>query len=290
MPDVKSLNKARALLFRAWGKAIDPPMMVLDDGVIGSVKLTPAGLNVVRSMEALQTLRNEGRFDVSQLEEEKLRMAIRRIFFTDQLQLQQGGPQMTATEVQIRFELMQRLLGPTFGRLMHELLSPLIRRVFGILWRAKMLPPLPPLLEEKGIANLEIEFEGPLSRAQRSQDILAIERWFTINAPLIQIDPTVTDNIDTDVIARDSGKVIGMRPSWLRGDAQVEEIRQMRAKQEQAAQMAQTAQVVGDLASKTAPMMKNMAEQGQQGFGVDAIPSQDQSAGDRLNQLLSGGI
>ncbi len=288
MPDIKSLNKARQLLFRAWGKAIDPPMKVLDDGVIGSVKLTPAGLNVVRDMNALDTLRNEGRFDISQLEEEKIRQAIRRIYYTDQLQLQQGGPQMTATEVQIRFELMQRLLGPTFGRLMSELLTPLIRTIFGILYRADMLPPLPPALEKRGFANLEIEFEGPLSRAQRSQDILAIERWFQVNAPILQLDPTVADNLDSDMIARDSAKVIGMRPSWLRGDDQVQEVRGIRAKQQQMAVAAQGIQMAGDLAAKTAPMVKNQQEGA---ANINAIPPGGGSddVEQRLNQLLQGG-
>jgi hypothetical protein len=211
-------------------------------------------------MDALDTLRNEGRFDVSQIEEGKLRESIQRIFFTDQLQLQQNGPQMTATEVQIRFELMQRLLGPTFGRMMAELLTPLVRRVFGILWRANMLPPLPPILERMGLANIEIEFEGPLSRAQRSQDVLAVERWFQINTPLIATDPTVMDVLNRDNIAKDSAQVIGMRPSWLRSPEEIAETRKQRSEDAQAEKMAQTAQTVGDLASKTAPMVKTVAE------------------------------
>jgi hypothetical protein len=285
MPDIKSLNKSQQLLFRAWGKSIDPPLLMLDDGVIGSVKLTPAGLNVVRSMDALMALKNEGRFDVTQIEQEKLRQGIRRMYFTDQLQLQQGGPQMTATEVQIRFELMQRLLGPTFGRMMRELLTPLIRRVFGILMRAKVLPPPPPVLQKVGVANIEIEFEGPLSRAQRSQDILAIERWFTVMAPVIQVDPTVIDILERDSIARDSAKVIGMRPSWIAGQEQVQEARNIRDQQKQLEATAAAAQVAGDLASKTAPMVKNMQDAG----NINAIPPQGEDVDARLNQLLQGG-
>jgi hypothetical protein len=259
--------------------------LMLDDGVIGSVKLTPAGLNVVRSMDALMALKNEGRFDVTQIEQEKLRQGIRRMYFTDQLQLQQGGPQMTATEVQIRFELMQRLLGPTFGRMMRELLTPLIRRVFGILMRAKVLPPPPPVLQKVGVANIEIEFEGPLSRAQRSQDILAIERWFTVMAPVIQVDPTVIDILERDSIARDSAKVIGMRPSWIAGQEQVQEARNIRDQQKQLEATAAAAQVAGDLASKTAPMVKNMQDAG----NINAIPPQGEDVDARLNQLLQGG-
>ncbi len=276
MPDIKSLNKIRQLVFRALGKAIDPPMKILDDGVIGNVKLGSGQATVVRDMESLEAIQFQGRPDFSTLEEKKLQDAIRRIFFTDQLQLQQGGPQMTATEVQIRFELMQRLLGPTFGRLMSELLQPLIRRVIGILWRRGMLPPLPPILEKRGFANIEIEYEGPLARAQRSQDVLAIDRWFQVNQPLIAIDPQVTDVLETDQIAADSGKVLGMRPSWLASDDKIKERRDARAQQQQQERAAQAAQTVGDVASKTAPMVKTMAE--------------NPDAGQRLQQFLNTGV
>ena len=50
---------------------------------------------------------------------------------------------MTATEVQVRYELMQRLLGPTLGRFQSEFLNPLIERVFGIMFRANAFLPAP---------------------------------------------------------------------------------------------------------------------------------------------------
>jgi hypothetical protein len=160
--------------------------------------------------------------------------------------------------------------------MMSELLSPLIRRVFGILWRGGMLPPLPPVLMQRGIANIEIEYEGPLARAQRSQDILAVERWFSVNNPLLALDPEVIDVLNRDNIGKDTAQVVGMRPSWTHSPEEIADIRAQREQQKAAAAAAAVAQTTGDFASKTAPMMKAMAE------------NPDINA--RLQQLLGTGV
>jgi hypothetical protein len=114
LPDIKTLNKAVEIGLKAWAKAIDPPLLVQDDGVIGRVRTTPAGITVVRNDGAVKPLQIGSNWQITDLKENQLRTAIRQAFYSDQLQLQ-DGPQMTATEVQVRYELMQRLLGPTLG-------------------------------------------------------------------------------------------------------------------------------------------------------------------------------
>ena len=88
---------------------------------------------------------------MGQILERKLEEKIERIFYWDQLQLQ-GDKLMTATEVERRLELMRRVLGPTLGRFESELLSPLLNRCFGLMYRAGALPPPPE------------ELSGPRSR------------------------------------------------------------------------------------------------------------------------------
>ena len=78
------------------------------------------------------------------MKENQLRTAIRQAYYSDQLQLQEG-PQMTATEVQVRYELMQRLFN--ISRFQSEFLNPLIERVFGIMFRAGALLPEPESIE-----------------------------------------------------------------------------------------------------------------------------------------------
>lgn len=132
LPDIKTLNKAKEEYLRGLALKIRPPVKVRDQGVVGNVKWQPAGITYVRDMEAFQAMDvgtiHSGEF---QIDTKALQGDIRRIFLSDQLQLQ-DGPQMTAYEVQVRYELMQRVLGPTLGRVEVELLNPYIERVFWI--------------------------------------------------------------------------------------------------------------------------------------------------------------
>ena len=100
------------------------------------------------------------------------------MYYIDQLQLN-VGPQMTATEVNVRYETMQRILGPTLGRIDTEFASPLIDRTFKIMYRAGLFSPLPDILVQalrtKPI-ELRVQYEGPLARSQRSTDLTEIGR------------------------------------------------------------------------------------------------------------------
>jgi hypothetical protein len=201
--DTKTLNKAVELKLRSWALMVAPPLMQRDQGVIGTVKLNPFGLTHVRDMESIKPLWEiGGRMDIADLEEDKLRQQIRRVFYSDQLQLQEG-PQMTAYEVQVRYELMQRILGPTLGRLEVEWLNPYIERVFWIMLRnsPKNSPfrRVAAMLKQMG-KPLDIEYEGPLARAQRLQESIAVQRFFQIALPIGEAFPEAMDKVNIDEI------------------------------------------------------------------------------------------
>src|SRR5215472_9366991 len=109
IPDIRSLNKIKELELKATAKTIDPPMKQLAGDVVGPIRLVPGGNTTVRNMEGLAPLLQGIDFKVSNLKSEELRNSIREIYYSDQLQLHEG-PQMTAEEVRVRYELMQRVL------------------------------------------------------------------------------------------------------------------------------------------------------------------------------------
>ncbi len=244
LPDIKTLNKAVELGLKAWSKAIDPPLLVGDDGVIGKVRMTPGGITVVRDREAVVPLQIGSNFQLTDMKENQLRQAIRQAYYSDQLQLQEG-PQMTATEVQVRYELMQRLLGPTLGRFQSEFLNPLIERVFGIMLRGGGFLPAPEIIQDQ---QIDVDFVGPLARSQRMEEAVAVERLYQLAMNIGQVDPAIMDNINHDVAIRTRANLLGVPKTVLRGEDEVEEIRQERAAAQQAqqeammqAQQAQTA-------------------------------------------------
>ena len=248
LPDIKTLNKAVEIGLKAWAKAIDPPLLVQDDGVIGRVRMTPAGITVVRSDGAIKPLQIGSNWQITDMKENQLRTAIRQAYYSDQLQLQEG-PQMTATEVQVRYELMQRLLGPTLGRFQSEFLNPLIERVFGIMVRANAFMPTPEII---GNRKMYIEYVGPLARSQRMEESIAIERLYQLAMNVGQIDPAIMDNINHDEAIRMRAKLLGVPKTVLRGLDEVMEMREAKAQQQaqmmqqqMAQQQAQTALTQG---------------------------------------------
>ena len=248
LPDIKTLNKAVEIGLKAWAKAIDPPLLVQDDGVIGRVRMTPAGITVVRSDGAIKPLQIGSNWQITDMKENALRTAIRQAYYSDQLQLQEG-PQMTATEVQVRYELMQRLLGPTLGRFQSEFLNPLIERVFGIMVRANAFMPTPEIM---GNRKMDIEYVGPLARSQRMEESIAIERLYQLAMNVGQVDPAIMDNINHDEAIRLRAKLLGVPKTVLRGTDEVVEMREAKAQaqqdmmqQQMAQQQAQTALTQG---------------------------------------------
>ena len=256
LPDIKTLNKAVEIGLKAWAKAIDPPLLVQDDGVIGRVRMTPAGITVIRNDGAVKPLQIGTNWQITDLKENQLRTAIRQAYYSDQLQLQEG-PQMTSTEVQVRYELMQRLLGPTLGRFQSEFLNPLIERVFGIMYRAGALLKEPDIIQG---TKIDVEYLGPLARSQRMEESVAIERLYSLAMNIAQIDPAIMDNIDHDEAVRLRGKLLGVPKTVLRGKDDVNNMRTMRAEQAQMAQMAQEQQALGKAQKDQAQAAKILAD------------------------------
>ena len=188
------------------------------------------------------------------MKETELRGAIKQAFFSDQLELQQG-PQMTATEVQVRYELMQRLLGPTLGRFQTEFLNPLIERCFAIMDRSEKFLPAPEALD--GI-SIDIEYVGPLARSQRMEEAVAVERLYEMAANLAQIAPEVMDNIDHDSAIRSRAELLGVPKNIMRDPAEIEEQRKAQMEQQQQMAEMQQAQQGADVVSKVAPIAEQV--------------------------------
>jgi hypothetical protein len=163
LADVKMINEMMKETIRAQQKATNPPLLVPDDGIIGSLKLFPGGLNLLSfwfNGDFIKPLESGGNLQLTYEMMDDVRKRIRDSFYIDQLQLQ-DGPQMTATEVMQRTEEKIRLLGPLLGRQHSELLRPLIERVYEISGAAWPFPVAPQIL-----AGEKIRREVPLDARQ----------------------------------------------------------------------------------------------------------------------------
>ena len=252
LADIRTLNKARYMALNAWAKAIDPPLMAKKSGILGtgSINLRASSVTYVQDMANIAALPQGTNWNADQLNVQDVRASIRRIFYSDQLELQ-DGPNMTATEVQVRYELMQRLLGATLGRLQAEFLNPLVERCFYSMFRAGVLPPLPEVVQQEG-GDLNIEYVGALARSQRIDEVTSIQRLLDSVMALAQIDPEVADTIDVDKAAKKISDRLGVPADVMRGEDEKRQLRQARQQQQAQTQQAMDNQMTLEQAGQAA--------------------------------------
>jgi hypothetical protein len=244
LPDILTINQLVELILKATEKVVDPPTKVTERGLLSDLDLEPAGMTVVRTMDSMEPYESGARFDVSQLQREQLKQSIRSIFYVDQLELKES-PAMTATEVQTRYELMQRLLGPTLGRLQSDYLDPLVQRTFNILYRAGQFGALPASITENDDGELDIIYTGPLVRAQRADIAQGVSRWVASLAELGEIVPEVLDIPNWDAIGKELGSLEGVPAKLMNSDAEIKANRKKKAAQQQAMQQGMEDEQVG---------------------------------------------
>jgi len=229
LPDVKMLNLMSKTIIQAAQKQIDPPLLVPDDGFLLPIRTQPGGLTFFRAgtRETITPLNTGANIPIGLNMEEQRRAAIRQAFYVDQI-LTAGSPQMTATEVIQRQEERMRVIGPVLGRLMNELLRPLIDRVFALMLRNDMLATPPEVLQGM---DIDIEYVSPLARAQKSSSLNNTMRALEILLPLAQSLP-VGDHIDPDGLVQHVTDSLGVPKTTLKSQREVDETRQARAQAE----------------------------------------------------------
>lgn len=144
LPDIKTANKVVELVLKNATIAVSGIWQADDDGVINlnNINLTPGAIipKAVGS-SGLTPLSSGANFDVSQLILKDLRERIRHALLADRLGLL-SEKEMTATEIMARNTDMMRILGATYGRLLHEFIRPLCDRGLQILARRGIIEPI----------------------------------------------------------------------------------------------------------------------------------------------------
>jgi len=144
LPDIKTANKVVELVLKNATIAVSGIWQADDDGVINlnNINLTPGAIipKAVGS-SGLTPLASGADFDVSQLVLKDLRERIRHALLADRLGLL-SEKEMTATEIMARNADMMRILGATYGRLLHEFIRPLCDRGLQILSRRGVIEPI----------------------------------------------------------------------------------------------------------------------------------------------------
>lgn len=168
LPDIKTANKVVELVLKNATIAVSGIWQADDDGVINlsNINLTPGAIipKAVGS-SGLTPLTSGANFDVSQIILKDLRERIRHAMLADRLGLL-SEKEMTATEILARNADMTRILGATYGRLLHEFIRPLCDRGLQILSRRGAI-------EKISLhSDAELKYIAPITKMALTETVL----------------------------------------------------------------------------------------------------------------------
>jgi hypothetical protein len=254
LPHMRQLNELLRLEAAGLARAVAGVYVAEDDGILNprTVKVKGGSVIVANSVDSIKELPSGSDFNASFSKAEVMRAEIRRILMADQLPPVEQSAK-TATEWHYRANMVRMLLGPVFGRFQSEDLAPMVERVFGLMYRRGRPEiggaPGPVLLDELPESLMgqafRVRFQSPLARAQKLEDVNAIERLTMMAGTLAQIGKTgALDLLDEDAMMRATSDALGAPEKALRTEKALEQHRAAvreaaQAQQQQAMQQQQ---------------------------------------------------
>jgi len=180
---------------------------------------------------------------------------INEAFFVNMFKMLGSDPlidkKMTAYEISQRLAEKLEQFTPVFDRRVTEFLNPLLRRVFGILYRQGKFGQAPDSLlvqsgvNTRGLVLPEITITSRISLALKALQNRGTEQLFQFMQPVMQLKPEIADNINFDKTIRSYASNSGMDAELLRSDREVQQLRQQRMKLQQQQQALQAAEQLG---------------------------------------------
>lgn len=292
LPDILELNSIREAEIVAIEKLLDPPLGIIDDGVLGGGTLdTSAGAHNILNINGRVTGRDNPVFplftvgDITSTQNriEELKASINDHFNIDRLLDLNNETTMTLGEAQIRNKLRGFTLGSLFARQTVELFTPMIKRVFNILFAKGKLGVIRGTEQERRVLASEefplyipdalvklmvegkevykIEYLTPAQRTIQSEEAQGIIQTWQFANEVAAARPEVYDNLDEDASIRRLSETLGAPQGTLRSKSEVKDIRTVRQQaqeeREQKAQELEGAKAAGQMA----PLLKQNAAQ-----------------------------
>ncbi len=215
LPDAKSLNEADRKAQLKWDRELDPPTLTRRNSIVSKILDKRAGGDTIvsdpnNSVKPLFEGSNWQAHDHMAVRKEQ---AILRVFHVNEILnlLAREKPEMTAFEVNARLTLLQQILGPIFGLLEAEFLSVIVDVTMDNMAHQGLLdaPPddIGDISQPDGL--FDVIYEGPLARAQRNGEILAVQQMVADIQGLATVNPEILLIADTEKAARMLAEIRG---------------------------------------------------------------------------------
>jgi len=261
LPSIRVVNAMARTILEAAELSVRPPIVVTAGTMEGPIRTAPGSIMYVRqgTRDVPQPFNSGARPDIGEQMMEREEDKIQKAFFADRLSLPQND-RMTATEIIERRQQGLLIISPILSRLYAEWLNPVIQRTFKWMLSRQMLFDLPDALS--GV-QLKINYISPLAVSRRASVSQAFLTAMSAAQTLVQVDPTVMQNLDVDGIFRSLMINNNVDPSFLRTKTQVDELRQQQQEQEEQAIQLSQIQAAASAASDGASAARELGLVGQ---------------------------
>lgn len=229
LPDSRTLQSMTWSIVEAGEKAVEPPMVAVEEVVQGGVDLRAGAVTWIdkrydeRTGDAIRTIDLGGNPQFGEVLREGIKGNLKDAWYLSRLFLPQEGPQMTAQEVQRRHEEWLRVAQPIIEPAEPERNGMLLDGAMALemhigLWGRKEDMP-------KALSAAEVDFayDNPLEDARKvaaTNSFRAVVETVGMGAQVF--GPELAANIDSNKAFRQA--IIGVAPpDWLKDEGQVKE-------------------------------------------------------------------
>jgi hypothetical protein len=309
--DARMLQSITLTLLEAGQKSVDPPLVAASEVIQGGINTFAGGITYVdyeydeRTGEALRPMViDRAGIPWGDTLHERITKLIRDAFFLNQISLPEIQPDMTAYEVQKRWEEYIRQALPLFepmeteynGRMCEDTFDDLLH--YGAFGDPRQMP-----AALRG-QEIKFEFESPLQNAKARANSQAFLESANLLNVAAQLDPASIRIFKTQDALRDALAGAQAPSTWLATPIEVAKKAQDAQQEQQMQQLmggvnaaAHTGQQVGNAASALQEAGIMPAGQNQQGGGAassqptaavgNPVPGADQGANPGLSDLIS---
>lgn len=282
LPDIREANVLREAVIVATEKQLDPPLGILDDGMLGgnSIDTSSGSVNVFNASANLGgnspvfPLVTVGDLNTAIARLEALQETIAQHFFIDRLMDFNNDTQMTFGEAQIRDQRTNASMAAIYNRQISEVLTPLIERGVAKLFRmgeygvvrgseeeAELLVQgiepeyIPDSLAEllaEGKDIYKIVYKTKAANASKAEEYIAIADITNFTLQAMQVDPSLKHRLDLHESIKQLGVIRGLPVGVLRQDDEVEALMKQEAEALQTQADLQSGEQIANIADKAA--------------------------------------
>lgn len=243
LPDIIQLQVETARKAEGIEKGLRPPLIADMSMKNQPSSILPGHVTYVPNLNSNTGMRSiyEVNFDLQWVSADirEIQTRVKAGFFNDLFLMLNESPtngRMTAYEVAQKLQEKLQVLGPVIESLITESLKPKLKRIYSIMQKRKLLPPMPDSM--KGIA-LDVEFISMLALAQKATATGGLERLAALVGNMVAVFPEAKDVLNVDQFINEMNSLLANPEKILNGP---EKIKQIRDAQQQAMQKQQQMQ------------------------------------------------